>query len=195
MRYFALAILLFSSTLLSAQSITSVTPNSAYAGDSLTLTIMGMGTDFEQGSMTYNTVYLRQGSDVINGTAASPTSDTEIMGFFNIPLSSGLGLWDVIVWNISQGEIIGSNTFEIKSKLTYTKDIASNSDLMFYPNPVHDAMNLNPMLIGKKFRLLDIDGKLLKSGTVKYDRIDMSSMEIGLYFLVIDNELHKVFKD
>jgi len=77
-------------------SIISVSPDSAYLGDALLVTISGQNTNFTQGSVS---VWFNQGSATINSSSFSVSNDTLLDAFFNIPTNAQTGYWDVNVYD------------------------------------------------------------------------------------------------
>lgn len=180
--------------LLLAQSIQSVSPNSSYRGDTLTLTILGSGTDFMQGTTTQVSAFLQQGTKTIYGMQGTATNDSSYSSLFWIPMNATLGLWDMVTVTWTQGTVTMNDAFTIKDRTT-NNDQRVDKDVMFYPNPVHSKLYFNTSLRGKNFKLLNLDGKQLLAGQVESSFIELSDLKSGLYFLVIDDKLHKVFKD
>jgi hypothetical protein len=94
-------------------TITSIEPDSAIAGNFLTVTITGENTDFVQGSSCSNNiqdVWLSQNSLTIysNGYWTNcewDGGDTEVMADFFIPMDAS-GEWDVNVYSPSNGGIL-----------------------------------------------------------------------------------------
>jgi len=78
-------------------------------------------------------------------------------------------------------------------------DEISNS-LSIYPNPVSDILFLNDAPIGSCWQLLDINGKLCKTGIVvsNHEEVSLTNLEPGIYFLKnqssIESSITKIIK-
>ena len=81
-----------------AQTITSVEPDSAYQGETLTVTITGQNTNFTAGSGTVHLSFTGPdtiGSDAISVTSFTVMSDTILNADFDIPFDASTGFWNV----------------------------------------------------------------------------------------------------
>ena len=92
--------------------ITSITPNKAEQGDTLTVSISGINTNFAQGSGTTG-ILLLQVSSSIRSYLFGDFNDSLLTAEFDIPLNANLGLWDLIVQNDTDGSMTLKNAFEI----------------------------------------------------------------------------------
>jgi hypothetical protein len=81
-----------------------------------------------------------------------------------------------------------------ETDLVKLPEISTEEDISVYPNPAGDAIFIqfknNPGLRGKT-SLIDLNGKVLLTSQIDFDknipaRIDISSINPGFYFLVID---------
>ncbi|HRX29349.1 MAG TPA: T9SS type A sorting domain-containing protein [Saprospiraceae bacterium] len=63
-------------------------------------------------------------------------------------------------------------------------------------NPVLDEIIIKAdyELIGKKWQLLDVQGKIMKSGTLENDKIDVKEMPSGVYFLNLGSGIARIIK-
>lgn len=110
-----IGILFATSTTLIAQTLTSIDPDNAQQGQSLSITITGQNTHFAQGSPTINSVWFSQGSPTINASSSWPYSDISLSASFNIPINATTGLWDVIVYNSIDGTLTFPDGFTVTS--------------------------------------------------------------------------------
>ena len=70
------------------------------------------------------------------------------------------------------------------------------NDLIIYPNPVNNTIILKGMLAKNKlYKIINIDGKVLKSEVLKTSKIDVSFLKKGIYFIYYKNSKIKIIKD
>ncbi|MCH8010807.1 MAG: VCBS repeat-containing protein [Candidatus Marinimicrobia bacterium] len=101
--------------------ITYVTPDSAYQGQSLTVSITGQYTHFAHGTGTTN-VWFTQGSSTIDASNFSVTNDTSLSADFDIPSDAPTGLWDMSVQDEVDGTVTLTNGFTINpAQSTFTR--------------------------------------------------------------------------
>ncbi len=96
---------------LNAQTITLVSPDSADQGQSLTVSIIGLSTNFTQGSGT--TVWLSKGFSFISPTSVNIINDLSLDASFDIPINANPGMWDVNVYDDIDGTITKADGFSI----------------------------------------------------------------------------------
>ena len=70
----------------------------------------------------------------------------------------------------------------------------SRSDISIYPNPVHDRLQI--IFEGKSsVQVSDVLGKVLVNATFRnFTEVDFSTFARGIYFVVVDGEVFRVFK-
>lgn len=97
-----------------SQSLTSISPNSGNAGQTLNLTITGNATHFDQGSGTLLDFGFNQGSGttVINSISAS--SPTTIVANITIPTNTYTGDYEVSTYNPTDGVLRIPNGFHVQ---------------------------------------------------------------------------------
>ena len=148
-------IILFSlPTTLAAQTITSIVPNSAQQGESLSVTISGQNTYFSQGTPT--AVYSSQGSTTINATSFSATSDTLLSATFDIPIDASTGNWNVHVngyvgewfWNGWYWEL-EFVSLELTDGFTITSTVPSPSLISIVPSSAEQGESLSVNITGQ----------------------------------------------
>ena len=94
--------------------ITSVEPDSAYRGESLTVAIKGRNTTFSQGdSILHVLLSFTGGSDEINSTIYNIVSDTLLNADFDIPSDASTGFWNVLTEDIFGGILTLDSGFTI----------------------------------------------------------------------------------
>ncbi len=92
-------------------TLTSVTPNTAAQGQTLTVSISGSSTSFSSGTLTC--MLSRIGQSDINSTGRSAANNTSMTADFLIPVGTAVGAWNVVVSDATDGPITGSNMMTI----------------------------------------------------------------------------------
>ncbi len=100
------------SAVVSAQSISDITPN-ASAPQNIKAIITGEGTTFFQETSTITKVWLTKGDEVIAATHWLGVDATTVEAMFDIPVHTPAGRWDVHVSNSVDGELLLTNGFMI----------------------------------------------------------------------------------
>ncbi len=95
-----------------SQVLTTINPDSANAGQALTVSVFGSGTSFTQGSGVMN-VRLVQGSSTINASSWATISNTQVDPFFTIPPGTKSGWYDMEVSTDVDGLLIKPQGFYI----------------------------------------------------------------------------------
>jgi hypothetical protein len=97
----------------SIPSIASITPNTANPGQSLSVTIVGENTHFEQGSGTTTLAFsFEQGSsNVVNDYTF--INDTLFLASITLPENADLGIYDVYIYNEIDDTLTLTEGFEI----------------------------------------------------------------------------------
>ena len=84
------------------------------------------------------------------------------------------------------------------ARYTLTENLGINPNAMLtlqvYPNPATDFIAVGGnALIGKKYQILDLNGKITATGTISVNRIPVSQLQKGLYlFKVEDGRAEKI---
>ena len=81
---------------------------------------------------------------------------------------------------------VSSNVFEIEEDSLSSSDFTTNS-FAIYPNPADEFITVPSILLNKKYQIFDITSKRLKVGKIDNEKIDVSSLEEGIYLLKVDN--------
>jgi len=106
---------------------------------------------------------------LIFGDPANPVLDSTIMdtAFNQLPV---------------QGQTI---SFDF-NKTNFVKRFF-NSDVQIYPNPVHDFLFLKGTdFSGANYRIISIDGKVIESGGLDKNELDLKSLKSGNYILLLN---------
>ena len=124
---FKLTVFFFSlliSSYISSQNLQSINPNTGIAGQTLSLTLTGQNTHFNQGS---NTIWFSAGSttafSMANPTAANSTT---ISGNVSIPSGIPSGLYSINAYNSSDGTMTMSNAFTVASSNAQIISVSPN---------------------------------------------------------------------
>ena len=71
-----------------------------------------------------------------------------------------------------------------------------NNDLMIYPNPANNTITLKGILNkNNNYKIVSIDGKVLKNEVLNTSKIDVSYLKKGVYFLEYENQKIKIIKN
>ena len=89
----------------------------------------------------------------------------------------------------------GSTTVSYTIEVTVGMDEISETKVTIYPNPVQNDLFVNIEESGN-YRISDIKGSILLSGNLTSDqnRIDISNLENGVYFIRINSEKESIVK-
>ena len=73
---------------------------------------------------------------------------------------------------------------------------ASKNEVMLFPNPVSDRLNMKGIKKTSDFEIFSTDGKLIRKGKYSPSKtIDVSSLKVGVYFLKINTKSFKFVKE
>ena len=95
--------------------IISITPDSAYQNDFLTVNIIGSNTNFSFLGMNPG-ASLRKGADYISFSSVTAVNDTLIHGKLTIPPTAPIGLYNVNVYDSMDGKMILEKAFKVVEK-------------------------------------------------------------------------------
>lgn len=74
-------------------------------------------------------------------------------------------------------------------------EIESESQMYFYPNPTKNSIYFDTNAIKfSEFNIFDLAGKLLYSGKISNNKINLNHLNPGIYFLKTDNEEIRTIK-
>jgi len=100
----------------SIKRLVSVTPATAMQGQTLSVTITGVNTHFNQASSSIS-FSQASSSTVINASTISKINDTSISASFTIPVIASLGNYTVNLTNLLDGNLSIPNGFQVMSKI------------------------------------------------------------------------------
>jgi len=109
-----LSVLIAFSFVASAQKLTSISPNSAKAGQTLDVTITGTNTHFTQGSGTFVSFSFGQGSGTVNKITI--VNDNTLSANIIVPFNTYKGYYSVYVNNYVDGYLSLYNGFYVDGK-------------------------------------------------------------------------------
>ena len=124
-----LILFLLSTIGLQAQQITSFTPNSGVFNGTVNMSIVGNGTNFYSAFPTIDSMYLRQGGEVLHATSIGATDAENAIGTFNLT-STLCGDYQLVVVTPIDGAIVANDVF------TFTCNRATDSLAL---RDLHDA--------------------------------------------------------
>ena len=87
---------------------------------------------------------------------------------------NGASVWNTII----EIELYGSSVLA-----TNQNDLQSTVRL--YPNPVKDVLYISDTENVSKLEVYDITGRMIKSVATRYNKVDLSELRTGNYFLKI----------
>ncbi|NOZ35243.1 MAG: T9SS type A sorting domain-containing protein [Chlorobi bacterium] len=181
------------SVVISAQSIVGTNPSYGRRSESLTVTISGQNTHFNQATNTI--VWFSQGSETVlipNNTTV--TDDTNIDALFTFSSSELLGLYDVNVYSGYDGLLVLENGFLIGSAVSV--NTPDDINIRILPNPGKGYINLKSEKIINSVNIFDINGRQVNFFNVnsKQKSLDLSSLAKGVYILKIKTQGNIVTK-
>lgn len=106
-------------------AIVSVSPSATMEGTSLTVSISGQNTNFQQGTTT---VWFNQGSSTIYSSNVNVNSLTNLDAYFNIPYGTPLGLYNTNVNDPVDNTVTSINSFTITANPNAPQLISVNPD-------------------------------------------------------------------
>ena len=80
-----------------------------------------------------------------------------------------------------------------KPSTSVREEQSSNVDITLYPNPVDDVISITPKLSGGIVEIFSVYGNKLIVTQIK-DRIEVSGLSAGIYFLKYRNQVLKFVK-
>ncbi|TRW23526.1 T9SS type A sorting domain-containing protein [Flavobacterium zepuense] len=128
--------------------------------------------------------------------ATSPT-EMALDGDNNLMIT-GMYYYNLVVGNINLQNQNQVNMFVAKLGQESTSGIASVTakEINIYPNPTKNILNIQSFdSANSQFSITDVMGRLVKSGTINNQTIDVSSLPSGLYILAIDGKSTKFIKE
>lgn len=107
----------------------------------------------------------------------------------------GLPLVSDLVYRVSDNRLVigthGNGMFQTTIQTLSADDYAKNNlSFSVYPNPVVNELKIsssNLVLNEAKFKVIDINGKVIKKGNLDNTKLDVHSLNSGVYILEIEN--------
>ncbi len=175
------------------KSITTVAPNNGTQGQTLTVTITGLNTNFTTGSPSF--YFIRQGSPTndIQTLSLTATSATQANLQISIDLATLPGLYDVGYFNINDGAILKQNAFTVNELIIGTPEI-NKATAQIYPNPASQVINIASNQTIEEIAITDITGRLIatKKPENKQTTIELNIGDLqipkGIYIVKINTQ-------
>lgn len=171
---FTTLILAFIGLSLNAQTI-SINPTSGNRGQSLPVTITGVGTNFTRGSNTVS--FVRQGTSTsaVVLTNLTVISNTLMGGLLNIASNATVGAYRVQVTNTQNGTINLPNGFTVNNATS------TGSLLSITPNTGKQGENLSVSITGlnTSFSAGSNTVKFFSQGTESFEIYELSSTPVS----------------
>ena len=76
-----------------------------------------------------------------------------------------------------------------------TNTVNYTTDIFLYPNPSNSMVVLKGAPNNSPYNIISVDGKLLKSSILNGNKIDISDLKKGIYFLEYENQKMKLIKN
>jgi hypothetical protein len=84
---------------------------------------------------------------------------------------------------------------KLNAIVNVTEELASDSDLKFYPNPTNGILNISGLKMEETLlNIYNLSGVLVKSGVINsnHSQINLNSLEQGIYIIRCSNSAHRV---
>ena len=88
------------------------------------------------------------------------------------------------------GGVFGNGYFGKTSLLTQARTDNPAENLEIYPNPFNETLVLNSKDIIKNYSVTDLNGRVVASGTVTNNVLDIHSVQAGIYILRLKSDQH-----
>jgi hypothetical protein len=169
-------------------AITTVEPDSLQREQTATLQISGSNTHF--GFWQTAQVCLSHSGEIILPGALNVVNDNLLQATFTIPAGATLGLWDVNVYDLFDGNLSKPDAVTVYI-LIGTGDKVAEDAFNVYPNPVTDRLfvSLDRPGVMTTLKLLNTAGQAMLETDV-YDRqacLDLGDLPRGVYLLQVTN--------
>jgi len=169
-------------------AITAVEPDSLQREQTATLQISGSNTHFS--FLQTAQVSLSHSGEIILPGALNVVNDNLLQATFTIPAGAALGLWDVNVYDLFDGNLSKPDAVTVYI-LIGTGDKVTEDDFNVYPNPVTDRLfvSLDPPGGMTTLKLLNTGGQAMLETDV-HDRqacLDLGDIPRGVYLLQVIN--------
>lgn len=213
MKKITLLLFLLNLTLTSAQQVVSIvtingqslsdfkTANNAtlQVGNSYEFVIDYSGQDESSGSNSVIIKMLVGGSFADTGNIASEsitTADGQVTVTLTPTVAQDPSILQVRTETSVNFGNSGDNVFDYAWKVVANtasvSDFSRDKDLVLYPNPVKDIINIKGDKTPSSYKITNMMGKVIKQNAFE-NSINISSLSSGLYFLIYDNKTYTKF--
>jgi uncharacterized membrane protein len=184
---------------LSQPQIQSVTPDSAYIGQKLDVTITGLNTNFTkytQGSGTTEPIisfynYQQGSGTTLNVSNVKVLSPTQIQATVSVPLDASLGYYDLIC-NTFESSLKLKNGFKIYTKNLGFENKSYVNNIKCYPNPVKEFLKVdipnNEFSNCNNYQIINFNGQIISNNLINSKSFEVRFDEFitkGNYILLI----------
>ncbi|MCH8902614.1 MAG: T9SS type A sorting domain-containing protein [Bacteroidetes bacterium] len=185
---------------LSAQSIISITPDSAFVGSNISTIISSKNTMFNPSSTNVYGVDLKQASTTINATSFFVPNDTTVNADFSIPMSVPIGYYDVNVHSTVYGTLTLSGGFFIFFPVSF-EHFDINNSIKVFPNPAFNniQVELPEFTTPTEISIINMVGETVYQKSINHLSgnniyIDLPDITSGIYFIKIATNHHTFIK-
>lgn len=149
-----------------------------------------------------NLTYLWDFGDGTTSTQQNPTHTYNNNGPFYLCLTvdNQAGCVDSYCDSIGgNGVVFKSNGFTINVSSTpntvgLSNEVNLNLEVDIYPNPVSNQLAIQTELSLNKITVFDYTGKIVKKSIDRFDKIDVTDLQSGVYFIVLNSEKGSITK-
>jgi len=175
-----------------SQQITTVSPDSAKQGESITVTISGLNTNFKDAG-TVSTWFKQvtgPGTHYIIGHNINIIGRSIFGADFSLSLWSSLGYYDVYTYDSIHGYLIKPNGFKVLPNTVSLNELEERASFEIFPNPVRDILNIEIKdRIIKSVNIYNSQGLIQLIDNSGNKDIDVSALSSGMYIIeIVSNE-------
>lgn len=138
-----------------------------------------------------------------SGTFANPVSFTPNNGFTLIDMAtahtsdlSNTNVDELVITSTGNLDYMALDAFTWGAEVLSTDNFQLETKPKLFPNPASDTISISNLQSETEYSIADISGKTIDSGkTASNDYIDISKLEVGIYFLRLSsNEIIRFIK-
>lgn len=171
--------------------IISVTPDSAYQGDTVMISIICRGTEFTEAMLLE--VFLSNPLELtLSSTSIVVVDDTTLIVEFIFAKNAWEGLWDLNVITDLTGKITGMELFKLMKSTVGISGPQPVKNIKVYPNPSSDYVIAEFESVGKTSVIVlhDLKGQLLfrkkmEHSGIQKEQINLEQFANGPYLIQI----------
>ncbi|MFN1216889.1 fibronectin type III domain-containing protein [Chryseobacterium kwangjuense] len=171
------------------------------AGNEITIEKKWTGTNYSEGVAVWID-FNRDGEFGIDERilASGPNMDTPVKGTFNVPANAFVSMTDgkyvvmrvamrrgdipVTCTDFKEGEV---EDYKVRIFKNAVYNPVNQGDFLFYPNPVSTILNVKNISKTANYKLYHF-GKLIASGVILNNKLDVSQLVSGVYVLDIQDQ-------